>query len=293
MRLSGADPALAAAVTGDRSLVDRIDRDLAASDGRPTIGAPSPALAGAVARRRDEAREFAATPPAPPPPPPPRPERTAQREKFEASYYAAAPLFAPKQWIADDYALTAFLRRIGGGNAHRRVSALPRMTALRLRRASLGIERVTDERGRVRWGEPARTWADATAQDIAAVAITLYRHAGPTTRAGFNRCTKGISQGMLGSLLVNRWDAEPMDRRTIERHVRTLRMCSVFYSEQPPAEVADPTTIGPSGHAINLYYWTDRACSRGSGDEIAGLPVEVPRPRAEDGAGELAEPPSG
>lgn len=281
-RHAGATEAEAAEMgaRGARALEEAADRVV------PSVA--SPALVGAVSARRGRAIELALERPTRPLPKVPAGPKTAQRERFEASYYARAPLFAPAQWVADDYALCAYLRRIGGRNVERRVMALPRELSIRVRRASLGIVRVVDEHGRSRWGAPRRSWSDATAQDVATVAITLYRHAGDTTRAGWSRVTEGISEGMLATLLVNRDDGEPMDRRTIERHVQALRRAGAFYSEQPPAGVAKTSTIGPSGHAINLYYWTDRAC-----EALRAKPPgrSQDAPRRADAPGTLEPPP--
>lgn len=211
--------------------------------------------------------------------------QSEQRRRFEDSYYPRAPTFAPKQWIGEDYAFAAHLRRIGGGNASRRVSAIFHVGAQRLRRACLGIEPIYDETGtRIRgWTEPVRSWSDATAQDIAAVGLTLLRYGAATKRVGWNRVTSGISEGMIATLLVNRLDGEPMDRRTIERHVRALRKAKFFYSEQPPAAVADPSTVGPSGHALNLYYFSDRVC------EVLVAPRRKAPESSETGPGRTAE----
>ena len=286
--------------------------------GKITIPPASPAQVGAANARRMQAVELAETEPAEPPRGGLRQRtraaarvlveldekeknervrlerieraRSEQRQRFEDSYRGKAPLFSPKQWVGEDYAVTAHLRKIGGRNARERTAALFHVGAQRLRRAALGQEPIRNELGKIiGWTEPTRTWADSTAQDIAAVGLTLFRLAAPTKRVGWNRVASGISEGMLATLLVNRLTGQPMDRRTIERHVRALRKACFFYSEQPPAAVADPTTVGPSGHAINLYYFSDRVCEvlvprrRRSESAPDGLPRLEPPPESSSG----------
>lgn len=282
MRITGADPNVAAAEVGASSLLERVSESVeaaAAKEDRGQQPGASAALVGAVSARRNAAAEQSDTPPIPPPRAPQKPASSPARERFLAKTYAAAPHYAPPQWETDDWAIATWLRSAGGHSA-RRIQALPRVLALRARRLCLGIRKVQtigeDGRPRFVW-VAAREWSDITARNLAAVLITLYRHAQPTERSGFNRYTKGISLGMLATLITNRHTNEPYDRRTIQTLIAELRGgpekgAGAFYSEQPPASVAEPDTIGPSGHATNVYYFTDRACSPGSYVETAGQP---------------------
>lgn len=282
MRITGADPSVAAAEVGAPSLLERVSQSVeaaAAKEDRGQLPGPSAALVGAVSARRNAAAEHSDTPPIPAPVGPPKPASSPARDRFLAKTYAAAPHFAPAQWTGDDWAITTWLRAVGRHSA-RRVQALPRVLALRARRICLGIRKVqtVGEDGRPRFVWVAdREWSDITARNLAAVVITLYRHAQPTERSGFNRYTKGISLGMLATLLTNPQTGEAYDKRTIQTLIAELRGgpgkgAGAFYSEQPPASVAEPDTIGPSGHATNVYYFTDRACSPGTYAETGGEP---------------------
>lgn len=220
-----------------------------------------------------------------------------KRRRFLASIARAAPRLRLLDW---NERIARRARQIGGSatEAERTCAELPRVLAIRVRRAALGIER----RGSS-W-EASRDWSSIYARRCVAYAWAIYRCALPTRRAGFERLAIGVTQGMIAALVKNPQTLDAYSRAGVAGTstgadgkgcgpLVALERAGVWYAEQPPAEVTPETLIGPSGHAVQHYWISERSCSvlaDGAELEIADVEPRT-RPRPPFGGRELRELP--
>lgn len=190
---------------------------------------------------------------------------SAKRRRFLEGIALRAPRLRLLDWTRR---IATRARQIGASpiEAARAVAELPRVYAIRVRRAALGIERRgTDYTA-------ARSWRSIYARRCVAYAWAIYRASVETRRRGFGRVAVGISQGMIAALITNPQTLRPYSRAGVAAPMSgqrgdgcgplvALERAGAWYAEQPPAEITPIELVGPSGHAVQHYWITDRSCS--------------------------------
>lgn len=196
---------------------------------------------------------------------PAEPGTNAKRARFLEGIALRAPRLRLLDWTQR---IAQRARQIGASpiEAARAVAELPRVYAIRVRRAALGIERRGDDY------TAARSWRSIYARRCVAYAWAIYRASVETRRRGFGRVAVGISQGMIAALIKNPQTLRPYSRAGVAAPMSgqkgdgcgplvALERAGAWYAEQPPAEVTPLELVGPSGHAVQHYWITDRSCS--------------------------------
>lgn len=265
--------------------IDRT-RELAKNRPERKRGVPSHAQARAVEARRDQAAEpirdelpiderrglaLGARSGKKEPAPrtaqgtPDEPGTNRKRRRFLASLAVVAPRLRLRDWSSR---IVGRARQIGASavEAERACAELPRVLSIRVRRAALGIRR-----GASSW-VASRSWRSIYARRCVAYAWAVYRMSVQTKRRGYERLCLGVSQGMIAALVVNPQTLRSYSRAGVAATrsgatgegcgpLAALERAGVWYAEQPPADVTPIELVGPSGHAVQHYWITERSCS--------------------------------
>ena len=129
---------------------------------------------------------------------PPRQAKRAPRSAKSERWRAAVQMRAPRLRLHDwSQRISKRARQIGASpvEAARAVAELPRVFALRVRRAALGISYV-----RGQW-VASRSWSSPYARRTVAYAWAVFRASFKTKRRGFAHVALGVTQGMLAALV--------------------------------------------------------------------------------------------
>lgn len=194
-----------------------------------------------------------------------RPAKTTKRERWLASVQLRAPRLRLHDW---NLRVAKRARQIGASpvEAARAVAELPRVFALRVRRAALGIHYV-----RGVW-TATRNWASPYARRTIAYAWAVWKCSFKTKRRGFGNVALGITQGMLSALVRNPQTLRPYSRAGMAATrcgannegcgpLVALERAGAWYAEQPPAAMCSVELVGPSGHPVQHYWISERAAS--------------------------------
>lgn len=194
-----------------------------------------------------------------------RAPKSAKSERWRAAVQMRAPRLRLHDW---SQRISKRARQIGASpvEAARAVAELPRVFALRVRRAALGISYV-----RGQW-VASRSWASPYARRTVAYAWAVFRASFKTKRRGFAHVALGVTQGMLAALVRNPQTLRPYSRAGMAATkcganneqcgpLVALERAGAWYAEQPPAEMCSVELVGPSGHPVQHYWISERSAS--------------------------------
>jgi len=203
----------------------------------------------------------------------PRPaERSATRGAFLTTAAArGCPRMDGLDWLPTDFATMRALER-SPRRCLEALAALPRVYALRVRRAALAIERVNGEL------RPARSLEHIRARRIVALAVVMWRASRTSRRNGFARILVGRTQGMLATLTHNPATLAPYSVSMLfgtQHHggrsiydcgdVEALERSMALWCHQPPAMAVPARFRGRdrdgTERAFAEYHFTEAAAS--------------------------------
>ncbi len=139
------------------------------------------------------------------------------------------------------------------------------------------------------WEAPGkRHWWHPTAIRTVACGVTLWQLGRDTKRSGFKHVTRGYSRGILCELLQDPMSGVAPSKSQIagSHHdvpgeIRALEQAGVFRVNQPPGSKVEASDRGPTGYAMNVYWWFPWVAGKDGDEELMAL--SAPGIRAELG----------
>lgn len=202
--------------------------------------------------------------------------RGAERSTSRGAFLTRArergcPRMDGLDWLPTDFATMRALER-SPRRCLEALAALPRVYALRVRRAALAIERVNGELQAGRGLEHIR------ARRIIALAVVMWRASRTSRRNGMARILVGRTQGMIATLTHNPATLAPYSVSMLfgtQHHggarvydcgdVEALERSAALWCHQPPALAVPPRFRGKdrdgNERAFAEYHFTEAAAS--------------------------------
>jgi len=203
----------------------------------------------------------------------PRPaERSATRGRFlSRAVERGCPRMDGLDWLPSDFATMRALEK-SPRRCLEALAALPRVYALRVRRAALAIERVGGEL------QAGRSLDHIRARRIVALAVVMWRASRTSRRSGMARILVGRTQGMIATLTFNPATLAPYSTSMLfgtQHHggarvydcgdVEALERSAALWCHQPPALAVPARFRGKdrdgNERAFAEYHFTEAAAS--------------------------------